>query len=531
MAAASGGAMGLTASRDRRHGCPAMADDTGSTVKKQSNSKALNRVVSRDDEYIQGIKIYDIGILEDPVPGEKRGRGKQHLTSSYWIYDMAVFIERAFPQMSVMAKYAYDRAEVHPGYDFRYFINVSNALFLKAEAEGLRTKDGRDFFLMACWLAMAAAEVDMFGYAKYTHEQRARQRESFYKMYLRSECDTNQVVWIPDDEDDPEVERILGKYAIEGCRIDMIPSVALERLGIHNELVSIKHKDPTDWMRSGFPVSARIDSMKRQYESLHAHDTSEDHLAHLIWGFMAVMHVVALFPQKNDLIDFERIRRKNVLAADQSTQELVGDGGFRAALHRQSARPPKLDNREHNFEDWLKEAEQLMIHKQIDDAEISVTVSDPSLKDNPLIGCSVGFTKLTGYSTTEIVGKNCRFLVDPVPKERILNAQRDKARKYTQQCQNVALMEDNWESGPGDCCCFQVNCRKDRTLFYNMFLMRFVRIDDKPYIVALQQEVPQAHAQLMINEEDPVLLARLKARLEEVLSRISMVGLNENASK
>ena len=36
---------------------------------------------------------------------------------------------------------------------------MSNALFLKAEAEGLATQDGRDFFLMACWLAMAAAEA------------------------------------------------------------------------------------------------------------------------------------------------------------------------------------------------------------------------------------------------------------------------------------------------------------------------------------------------------------------------------------
>ena len=27
-----------------------------------------------------------------------------------------------------------------------------------------------------------------------------------------------------------------GKYAIDSCRIDLIPSVALERLGLHNEL-------------------------------------------------------------------------------------------------------------------------------------------------------------------------------------------------------------------------------------------------------------------------------------------------------
>eukprot|EP00966_Prymnesium_polylepis_P333775 7389195-Prymnesium_polylepis.1 len=61
-----------------------------------------------------------------------------------------------------MARYAYERSRDRPGFDYRYYTNVSNALFLKAEAEGLRTADGRDFFLMAAWLAMAAAEVDGF---------------------------------------------------------------------------------------------------------------------------------------------------------------------------------------------------------------------------------------------------------------------------------------------------------------------------------------------------------------------------------
>lgn len=41
---------------------------------------------------------------EDPVPGEKRGKGIQHLTSSYWIYDMGVFVQRNFPQMQLMAR-------------------------------------------------------------------------------------------------------------------------------------------------------------------------------------------------------------------------------------------------------------------------------------------------------------------------------------------------------------------------------------------------------------------------------------------
>jgi hypothetical protein len=106
-----------------------------------------------------------------------------------------------------------------------------------------------------------------------------------------------------------------GKFSIDGCRIDLLPTVAMERLGLHNELCSLKWADPDKWMREGFRVSQRFDSMKRHYESVHAQDPSEDHLAHLIWGFMALTHVIAVFPHLNDLHDFEADRRANIARA------------------------------------------------------------------------------------------------------------------------------------------------------------------------------------------------------------------------
>lgn len=131
---------------------------------------------------------------------------------------MGVFINRNFSSMQTMIQYAYERSHDRPGFDYRYYTNVSNALFLKAEAEGLRTRDGRDFFLMAAWLAMAAAEVDGFQFrgGKYTPEQRAAQREMFYQKYLSPD-----VVWDPDEADDPQVEQRLGKFAIECCRYSL----------------------------------------------------------------------------------------------------------------------------------------------------------------------------------------------------------------------------------------------------------------------------------------------------------------------
>ena len=54
------------------------------------------------------------------------------------------------------------------------------------------------------------------------------------------------------------MEARLGKYSIDSCRIDLIPSVALERLGLHNELCALKWKDPAEWQRDGEPSIGTI---------------------------------------------------------------------------------------------------------------------------------------------------------------------------------------------------------------------------------------------------------------------------------
>ncbi|MBA5800413.1 PAS domain-containing protein [Rhizobium changzhiense] len=40
-------------------------------------------------------------------------------------------------------------------------------------------------------------------------------------------------------------------------------------------------------------------------------------------------------------------------------------------------------------------------------------VTDPNQADNPIIFCNAAFEKLTGYSSSEAVGRNCRFLQGP----------------------------------------------------------------------------------------------------------------------
>ena len=46
----------------------------------------------------------------------------------------------------------------------------------------------------------------------------------------------------------------------------------------------------------------------------------------------------------------------------------------------------------------------------IEDWPVAVTIADPSIKDCPVVVANSAFCKLTEYSRSEIVGRNCRFL-------------------------------------------------------------------------------------------------------------------------
>ena len=86
-----------------------------------------------------------------------------------------------------------------------------------------------------------------------------------------------------------------------------------------------------------------------------------------------------------------------------------------------------------------------------------ITISDPSLEDNPLIYANEGFERLTGYSVEEVIGRNCRFLQGP-----------DTDPETAQVIRN-ALQE-------GTTCTVQIlNYRKDGTPFWNRLTITPVR--------------------------------------------------------
>jgi len=134
--------------------------------------------------------------------------------------------------------------------------------------------------------------------------------------------------------------------------------------------------------------------------------------------------------------------------------------------------------------------------------QFSITIADPTLEECPLIGCSTGFGKLCGYAMDEIVGRNCKFLVDPVPKELVNNKVRRLAKEFCIAARDggeFRLPDEELEpwmpkarAADDGLFCAQRNARKDRSLFANMFYLRRVELDDRPYVLGLQTELPAA---------------------------------------
>jgi PAS domain S-box-containing protein len=66
----------------------------------------------------------------------------------------------------------------------------------------------------------------------------------------------------------------------------------------------------------------------------------------------------------------------------------------------------------------------------IADSPIASVISDPRVKDNPIICCNKAFVELTGYTEAEILGRNCRFLAGPATEPWLTDTIRNGVRRH-----------------------------------------------------------------------------------------------------
>jgi len=162
---------------------------------------------------------------------------------------------------------------------------------------------------------------------------------------------------------------------------------------------------------------------------------------------------------------------------------------------------------------------------ELSDLKFSVTVSDPKQADFPLVACSSGFSELTGYTLQEIVGRNCRFLLNGVPTSYINEQTRFHARDFCNAVSQGKEYESESQVLPpginacsfdlpkGELICCQTNATKTGELFRNMFYMKHVFLDDTAFIIGLQAGLP-------ITNFDETAVQELQRRCQQAFRRL-----------
>ncbi|WP_449420087.1 PAS domain S-box protein [Phormidium nigroviride] len=164
-----------------------------------------------------------------------------------------------------------------------------------------------------------------------------------------------------------------------------------------------------------------------------------------------------------------------------------------------------------------KQAEEtlILLERAISASSNGIVITDNTQPDNPIIYCNAAFEKMTGYSRSEVIGRNCRFL-------QSTDAESEKAR---QKIREALRLEQ-------ECHVILKNYRKDGTYFWNELAISPVR-DSRgrlTHFVGVQTDITdrkQAEEALKESEERYRLLAENST---DLISRHTPEGIYLYAS-
>lgn len=113
------------------------------------------------------------------------------------------------------------------------------------------------------------------------------------------------------------------------------------------------------------------------------------------------------------------------------------------------------------------------IRTAIEYVDTGVVITDPELPDNPIIYTNKGFEQLSGYSTDEVVGYNCRFLQGEDTDSKVL----DQIRQAIKQKEKLKVEVKNY--------------RKNGEAFWNelQIFPVFMESENQTYFIGVQQDV------------------------------------------
>jgi PAS domain S-box-containing protein len=150
------------------------------------------------------------------------------------------------------------------------------------------------------------------------------------------------------------------------------------------------------------------------------------------------------------------------------------------------------------------DVDEALKERAMDEAPVGITISDPSLPDNPLVYVNDAYERLTGYSRDEIVGRNCRVLQGPETRDEPVA----EMRRAIEAGERVSVELRNY--------------RKDGTEFWNRVDIAPIYEDgDITNFVGFQTDVTRRVLAEEAARERARELGAERRALEHVLERVN----------
>ncbi|WP_049986640.1 PAS domain S-box protein [Halobellus rufus] len=164
----------------------------------------------------------------------------------------------------------------------------------------------------------------------------------------------------------------------------------------------------------------------------------------------------------------------------------------------------------------VEREQQLELYRRaMDEASVGITITDPTLPDNPMIYVNDQFVRMTGYDREEALGRNCRILQgERTDRQSVAQIRRaiDEGRSVSQVL---------------------VNYRKDGELFYNALDVMPVRDEsgELTHFLGFQRDVTEwVRNRRRLSVLDRVLRHNVRNRMNVVTGYAEQLLTHEDAA-
>ncbi|WP_331001389.1 PAS domain S-box protein [Nostoc sp. WHI] len=138
-----------------------------------------------------------------------------------------------------------------------------------------------------------------------------------------------------------------------------------------------------------------------------------------------------------------------------------------------------------------------------------VIIADARLAHNPVIYANPAFEQITGYSATDVIGQNCRFLQGTDTQQPALNELRSAIRSGT-SCKVILR-----------------NYRKDGTLFWNEFSISPIHDENGKlsHFIGIQADISDVYDELRLRKQAEAILRRQALTFENMHDGVIITDL------